>query len=557
MKLHTPSDANFPEAVPHFPESDGFRLADTLGMVRQSFHAHRRMILFITALTMGLVGLYIYIWPPTYQAEVMISADSDKDQQRAAFYQGWNIFRKDSLIDEATLMVSQPVLVEVIRRLDLKYHEVYHPFSSYAIHLWVNSAVGKAYRKVKNMVFPPAPSPYTITPEEKERGQVLKDFKDGVSVAQVGEASIGVLAVKASTPRAAEIANTLVQVYLEQRRQRFVNEATAAYQSLSEETAKSLAQVRGVEVEMEKFYAQHGLILTFEKERLQIVQLQELRAQVTNLNAQIADDTSQAQVIDGRLRHESANLRVDKVFAGNAANSRLTRLEIALADARQTFQPNAPEVRELEEEIRLAQPLASADGSKGVVRHMASMGESYETLQRRKWELDSRLQGNRAALGIKRTELDRLRNSMAGVPGQVQRHHDLERRRTVYEATYRSLNEKLTMATVSMATAKSAPASMRVVEYAGPVDKPRWPNTKLMIGTAALFGLVAGMLGALLYDLVFQRVNRNRLDSVRRGHQVFAAVEQDSAFVDQQFLNPAAMQGNKRPPKRNLIKTAT
>lgn len=538
------SDPSAPhEAVPHYPESDGLRIAGGLELIKQSFRAHRWMVAFITLLTIGLVGLYIYVWPPTYQAELMISADSDKDQQRAAFYQGWNIFRKDTLTDEATLMVSAPVLSEVIRRLDLKYDEVYHSFSSYAIHLWLTSPVGKAYRKLKGYIFPPTLSRFTVSEQDKERGEVLKDFKEGVSVVQVGEASIGILAVKGSTPRVAEIANMVVTVYLEQRRERFVNEAAAAYRSLSEETNKSLAQVRGVEEEMKKFYTENGLILTFEKERVQIGQLLELRSQLTNLTAQIAEDNSQARVIDAQLGRESAGLRVDRVFAGNAASSRLTRLEIALADARQTFQPNAPEVRELEEEIRRAQPLASVEGATGIARNMQSASESYEVLQRRKYELDAKLQGNRASLAVKQAEYDRLQGAMATIPGQIQRNHDLERRQNVYEATYRSLNEKLTMAAVSMATAKSAPASMRVVEYAGPVEKPRWPNTKLMLGVAALFGVVAGMLTAILYDLIFLRVNRNRLDSAGRGYQVFAVVEQDAAFLDMQYLQPLRAEG--------------
>ena len=124
------------EAIPYQPEADTFRFASSLAMVRQSLFAHPWLVLTTTFLAVGLVALYVWIWPPVYQAEVMISADSEKDMGRQAFYQGWNIFRREGLTDEATLMISPPVLKEVITRLDLKYDDMYHPFTSYVTHLW-------------------------------------------------------------------------------------------------------------------------------------------------------------------------------------------------------------------------------------------------------------------------------------------------------------------------------------------------------------------------------------------------------------------------------------
>jgi hypothetical protein len=98
------------------------------------------------------VALYLSVWPATWQAEVMVAVDAETDQQRAAFYTGWNTFRREGLNDEGTLMIAPPMLREVQAKLNLRYEDMWHPFTSYATHLWGESWVGQNYRKVKAFV---------------------------------------------------------------------------------------------------------------------------------------------------------------------------------------------------------------------------------------------------------------------------------------------------------------------------------------------------------------------------------------------------------------------
>jgi capsular polysaccharide biosynthesis protein len=86
-----------------------------------------------------------------------------------------------------------------------------------------------------------------------------------------------------------------------------------------------------------------------------------------------------------------------------------------------------------------------------------------------------------------------------------------------------------------MATARSAPSAMRVVEYASAPEQPVWPKTKLLLLGAVAFGLIAGVIGALLLELVFVRVNRYRLLEKDDEYRVFAIVDQDEKFLDQLY----------------------
>jgi uncharacterized protein involved in exopolysaccharide biosynthesis len=504
----------------------------------QAVAARKWVVLCTTALTTALVIAYIWIWPPTYQVEVMIAADSDKDIQRNNFYNGWNVFRQEALADEAALMTSAPVLKEAVRRLDLKYADVYHPFLSYVTYLWGESWVGKTYRKVKYWIFPKKPGPYDPSPEEIERYKVIGDFKDGVKVEQVKDANVGLLVVKASSQRVAEIGNTVVDVYLEQRRDRQVKEAQQAYASLTEEVEKAQKEIETLDAEVAKFRSDNGLLLQFEKDKVQIGQFQIQRQAVADLQAHIAENEDALRSMGRNLAIEGEYMDSNHVFKDTAAQDRLTKLEMQLAQARQLFQPTAPEVREIEEQIRIATD--NLEGKRGsvVVRNAARVGDSYELLRAKTVAVESQLAGDRAALKKKNEELERMRTLIALIPDKMKVNHDFERRQAVLEGKLQILYEKLTVATVSLATARSAPPALRVIEYAVAPEKPVWPKTNLFIAAAILVGLLLGVMAALLLELAFVRVNRYRLWERDARNGVFAVVDQDEKFLAALYSRP-------------------
>ena len=121
------------------------------------------------------------------------------------------------------------------------------------------------------------------------------------------------------------------------------------------------------------------------------------------------------------------------------------------------------------------------------------------------------------------------------LPDKMRVNQDYERRQAMLDVKLRSLNEKLSMATVSLATARSAPPALRVVEWAAAPDKPTWPKTKLFIASAVASGLVLGIMAALLLESIFVRVNRHRLWEAEEQYDLFAVVEQDPGFVKSLF----------------------
>jgi len=530
---------NIVEAIPHRPEADSFQFQVSLGNLKQAVVARVWVVVLTTVVTTALVIAYIWIWPPTYQVEVMVAFDSEEDVPRNTFYDGWNVFRMEGLSSEGALLTSPPVLRETVRRLDLKYADVYHPFFSYVTHLWGESWIGKTYRKVKHWIFPKQPGPYEPTPEEIEQYKVLADFRQGVAAERVRTSNVGLLIVKASSQRVAEIANTIADVYLDQRRERQVREADQAHASLTEEVKKIEREVDALDQEIAKFRSENGVLLQFEKDKVQIVQFQGQRQAVAELEAQIADKTDALEVINRSLAAESTFMNSSRVFKDTVAQDRVTRLEAQLAQARQLFQPDSREVREIEEQIRIAMANIEGKQSSVVVRNAASVGLSYEQLRARKVALESQLAGDRAALQKKREELERLRVLLEDLPEKMRISRDYERKQSAQENRLMTLYQKLAVVTVSLATARSAPPALRVVDYAVPPEKPVWPKTKLFLLAAVLFGLLLGVMAALLLELAFVRVSRYRLWERGVEYRVFAVVDQDEKFLKALYAWPA------------------
>ena len=229
----------------------------------------------------------------------------------------------------------------------------------------------------------------------------------------------------------------------------------------------------------------------------------------------------------------------NRVFKDAAAQDRVIKLEMQLAQAKQLFQPDAREVREIEEQIQIA--MANVEGKKGspvIVRNSARVGESYELLRAKKVAIESQLAGDRASLRKKEDELERMRSLIGLIPDKMKVNHDFERRQAVMEGKLQILYEKLTVATVSLATARSAPPALRVIEYASSPEKPVWPKTNLFIAVAVLVGLLLGVMAALLLELAFVRVNRYRLWERDAGSQLFAVVDQDEKFLEALYSRP-------------------
>lgn len=519
------------EAVPHHPEADTFDFQASWQSIKQACLGHKWLIASTCLVTVLLVVAYMVVWPPVYHAEVVLVADAEEDAQRDNFYQYWNVFRKDPLPDEVQLMTTGPILERVVNELDLTFEEVYHPFLSYTTYLWTESWLGKTYRRIKEWFFPPKTGPYIPTHEQVKHAWAIRDFKKGVSLDSISESHVGLLVVKGPTPRVAEIADTLVNIYLDERKKRHVEEAESAYESLSREAEKVRAELSALETRMQEYYTDNSLLLMFEKDKVEVSEWLKLKGSIVETRSVIATLEKSLEEVNRQLTVEDKEVTSSRVLQKNNIKDEMVNLQLEYQLALQKFQPDSPEVRAIENEITVVKKLIDEIGDTTEAQKTRVASETYTSLQLRRSNLLTELQGARAGLEVKLKEAERMEKQVGDIPEKMKITHELNRQHDLLEKKYSVLQDKMAVAVVSKAAAESAPPSMRVVEYASLPAKPSWPNTKLLLVLAVVMGLGAGVVLALLLDLIFARVNRYRLQRAGTDYPVYAILEQDKDYL--------------------------
>ncbi|MBK8959390.1 MAG: hypothetical protein IPM80_13375 [Proteobacteria bacterium] len=520
--------ADNPESIDYRREADSFEVRAAVNRVMDAVRKHRLLILLCCMFCLVLVWLYVKTFPPVFRAEVLVRAEADDDKAREMFYSQWNTFRKIELSSERELMTSSPVVRQVVTKLNLGYDDVYHSHLKQITYLWSKSAVGNAYRSVKRWIFPPTPAPFEPSPEEVQRSKTVKGFQDGAALEPVPDSHVGYLVVKGPSFRVAEMANALIDEYMNYRRQMYVDEAENAYRTLGEEVERAARERDRVMQARLEFENQNQLAMGFVKDKAIMTNWAELKSRIDDTEFKLKNLEASLKVVDAQLSQESPTVLKSDMMGRNPVRDEMEQtlfgLNKDLAAAGQIYQPGSPELRAVASQIadlerRLAREprmLQSATDHE--------LSERYESLRARRQQIVAELASTRAELErMRQTHADTIAR-LASLPALEKQYLVLERDQEIALIRLRELSEKLMQADVSRIAAKSAPSSLKVVDYASAPDKSSWPNVKLLSLVALLFGLAGGTGLALLAELLNNRATRSNLVQ-RPDLPVYATIE--------------------------------
>ncbi|MFT6274167.1 MAG: hypothetical protein ACJAZ0_000255 [Halioglobus sp.] len=500
------------EAIPHRPEADSFDFQRSLEAIKQAVLCHKALIL----------------------VQVILIADSAEDSRRDDFYNHWNVFRTNSLPDEGEMMTSTLLIGKVVDDLELGFDDVYHTFMTHVGYIWVESLIGRTYRSVKHWVFPPS-TLYAATPEELERGKTVLSFKDGVILQPVPDTNMGALIARGPSPRIADTLNTMVDMYLEGRQERMLEEADRAYNALKTEVDKALVALTAKEMELQAHYSENNMLLAFEKDKLQVGTWLELKASIIEIEATKAHTEATLKEIDRQLGFEKKNIVGSRVMINNAARvtlrNQIIQLKIALEQTKLRYSAESPEVSEIQAQITGLTRLWEGEEEKEESQAIQMISETYQGLVSRKSNLLSELSGIEANLKVKNAADKQLEETLKALPGKINTTHALQREQSHMETKYTGLSNKLTTAAISRATVLSAPPAIQVVAYADYPEKPYWPKTKLLLIAALVVGALVGIFAAIALDFIYGRVSRYRLSASAARYEVYAIVRRDTEFL--------------------------
>ncbi|MBV8593987.1 MAG: hypothetical protein JOZ27_06800 [Caulobacteraceae bacterium] len=481
--------------------------------------------------TLVMTALYVLIWPPVYVAKVELIGEGDRDASRAGFYQSWAVFRKDQLSDEVQLFTAPPVLFRVVHELKLKDGDVYHPVFGYLGYLWNESLPGQWYHRVKSTLFPRKRTPFTDTPEHAAEVRTVEDLKAGVQLDTVMETDLGNLTVKGPSPRVAEIANKIATVYLDYRKEGHKQEAQAAYDALNGELNNTRAELTDLEARMKRYYGANNILLTFEKDKLDVGQAATLQASIADLKSSIAAGEQSLAQIDRDLAHQPREVLTVQVIQRSplvdTLRASLLQLQLSRKQTLLHYRPDSPEVAEIDRQIAIQTDQLAREPAESVSQKSEALNANRVALETRRLQIRTDLEGQRASLAVREKEYGTAHSQLLTIPEKMMMVHDLDREHTGLETKFAALQEKVMTAAVSRATIQSAPSSIRVISFAGPPEKPMWPKPIVLAAAATVVGLVAGMLAALIADLFDDRVRRDRLGNAAAPGDLYAVVAGD------------------------------
>jgi uncharacterized protein involved in exopolysaccharide biosynthesis len=500
------------------PEVDTFDVRSSVRSIADAVRHEKKLVIFTCGLMLALVTVYIIVWPPIFTTTAVLMVERDTDPVRDSFYLGWNVFRKDDARTEIELMTAGPVLKEVIEKRKLGYDDVYHPFMSHLTHLWETSYVGRTYRAAKRWLLG-SDDDLAPTEEELELARNIVDMRAGVSIDPVAESNVGRLTVKGPSRRVAEIANTLVDVYLERRSERHLSEARRSYEILTDQVSQAADELKGIEERRLEFARENTLAFDFQKESLEVEKLTNLEESIRATQSTIASQGARLRELEAQIAREPETRTTATVFESNAVReaARLKELELetALVAARNHFREDSPEVREILDDIEEIQALAAKSEEKIEKTSTESLNGHRQEMISQRDEIRQELEGARAGLAVMEANAVELRDRLRRVPALQTSLRDMDREYALSQEKYQKLLAKQAQAAVSVATAPAAMQSMRVVEYAVPPARKSWPRTKVLYPAALLIGLMLGIAAAVALGYVSGRVRREHIDGGR------------------------------------------
>jgi uncharacterized protein involved in exopolysaccharide biosynthesis len=496
--------------------ADLFDVRGSLRSISEAVRHHKLLVLLTCALTLALVTVYVCLWPPIYRAEATLMAERNTDAARDSFYVDWSIFRKDDAQTEMELIKAGPVLRQVIDREKLTYDDVYHPFLSHLTYLWQKSFLYQAYHSFKNSIFPEKRDKDAPTPADIEAGRTLVDMAQGISLDPVGETNIGKLTVKAPSPKAARIANTLMDVYLETRAQRHHSEAMNSYQVLDREAARAQAELGAIAARRRAFAEANGITFDFQKETIEVGKLTELEQDIATGRRKIATLEATIRELDAQVAAQPptrTNLTVFELNAQReAAKQRRLELEIALVQNRQRFREDSPEIADIRTEMAKLDDLIAHSDDKIEKSRTEAVNEVRQDMVSRRAAMQAELEGERAGLAVMEQTAAAMRVRLDRLPEMMTTMRGIDQEYALAQQKYNALAIKGAEAAVSATTTGAVMPSVRVVEYATPPSSKYWPRLKILYPAGMLVGLLLGVVMAVALTYASGRVYKEYVE---------------------------------------------
>lgn len=510
------SDVRLQEAAP--PMRRPLASIDVMELVAVVLRRYP-IVLGFGLLFLVLAAAYIHRQTPIYRSTVEILVDPQGLQ-----VVGRDILPTDSSasmdfanVDTQPLIIaSTNVLSEVIRRLDLEHD----PFFAGTMANW------------------PEDRAATVSPRFVH---VLDMLRARVVVHRVDPSLVFQVTVTHDDPdRAAEIANTISSVYLEQSREARLAAARQANDTLLTQAASLRSQFEAAQHRVEQFRAENGLVATGQGGLVVNQRLQDLTSRLTAASAEVAQLEARRNQVRGLDLAVVEAGGIPEAVSSPTITALRTQYGLVIqrqAELARTLGPNHPALQRADSERDALARLIDAE----VARIKQSIEADY-----------ARAKENLAAL--KAQELALTETQASSNTAEIRARElqgDADAIQSVYNAVLNRTKELDLQQQIQT-------SNSRVISPAVPPTKAAAPPKSIVLAAGTLFGLIAGVgvafaidffasdpvsklrgiSGSLGTELVGLLPSRRRRWFKRKGQAVVDPADPEGA--DREALLPAA-----------------
>ncbi|AFY93874.1 GumC family protein [Chamaesiphon minutus] len=361
---------------------------------------------------------------------------------------------------------------------------------------------------------------------KNDRGKLLtaSDIHTGLTTKIIGGSDILQIGFKGRNSKdAANIVNTLMNVYLENDIQASRLEAENARQFIEQQMPKTLAAVNSAESAVRNFKQQNNIVDLSEEAKSAVGVIGNLENNINAVRSELEQANAQSQELYKKVNLNSQDaLAVSAISQSPAIQGILTQLQDVdrqLATESSRFSDDNPIIVGLKEKqsklkALLEQQIRSTIGSQAQIpQGLLKIGDLKQNL------ITELLRSQVQQTGLV-NKLNSLQSSRAAyekrvsvIPKLVQTQRQLERQLEVSQATYQSLLKKVQE--LQVARNKST-SNARIISSAAIPEKPE-PGPKLILGI--LGGLVGALLGTSA--IAYLELRDSSLKTVKEIDKIF------------------------------------
>jgi uncharacterized protein involved in exopolysaccharide biosynthesis/Mrp family chromosome partitioning ATPase len=395
---------------------------------------------------------------------VFLRAEADKNGDRSAL-------DAEAVTSQLQLVLSRDLAREVIKKENLTKIPEFNP----AIR-------GLSPIRVVLGLFGIGRDPASMTSEER----TLQAYYDRLNAYAVEKSRVIAIDFSSADPdRAAEIANSIAEIYLKRQQAAKQEQTQAASKWLAGEIATMRAKVAEAESKVEQYRAKTNLFAGSNNSSLPSQQLTEMNSQIAAARGQKADLEARAQQLRQLLRsgHAIESSDIAKSDTMRRLIEQRVALRAQLAEQSSTLLDKHPRIKELKAQIAELDRAINAEGERLA----------------RQLDYDARVAGTR--LETLTASLDQVKKLASQTNERDLQLRALERDAKTDRELLESYLAKYREA-AARETINTAPPEARIISRASPAIKPDFPKKvpMVLIAAFAAFGLSTGfvVIGAML-----------------------------------------------------------